>query len=193
MRRLAIFLSGSGSNAENIIRYFKDNVNVEVVLVLSDNAEAFGLQRAKALNVDAMAFSRHDFLQGDAVLKILQNREIDFIILAGFLCYVPQNIISNYGGQIVNIHPSLLPKHGGKGMYGAHVHKAVIESGDTTSGITIHHINENFDEGEIIFQAECPVLTSDTAADVERKVRALEMLHFPAVIETELKKEVRLS
>lgn len=188
MRRLAIFLSGSGTNAENIIKHFAGNDAVEVVLVLSDKAEAYGLQRASNQNVEAIAFSRHDFLKSDKVLKILQDRKVDFIVLAGFLCYVPQNIISNFTDQIVNIHPSLLPKYGGKGMYGAKVHKAVIEAGDKQSGITIHHINEIFDDGEIIFQAKCDVLPTDTAEDVEKKVRALEIMHFPKVIEAELKK-----
>lgn len=189
MRRLAIFLSGSGSNAENIIRHFAGNDDIEVVLVLSDKAEAYGLQRAKRFGIEVKAFSRQDFLKSDTVLKILQDRAVDFIVLAGFLCYVPQNIISNYSDQIVNIHPSLLPKYGGKGMYGAKVHKAVVEAADSESGITIHHINENFDDGEIIFQAKCAVLPTDTAEDVERKVRALEILHFPKVIEAELNKQ----
>lgn len=188
MRRLAIFLSGSGSNAENIIKHFATNDDVEVVLVLSDKTEAFGLQRARKHNIETLAFARQDFLKSDKVLNILQDHKIDFIVLAGFLCYVPQNIISNYAGRIVNIHPSLLPKYGGKGMYGSNVHKAVIASGDKESGITIHHINENFDDGEIIFQAKCEVLPSDSAEEVEKKVRALEIMHFPSVIEGELKK-----
>lgn len=188
MRRLAIFLSGSGSNAENIIEHFEENENVEVVLVLSDKAEAYGLQRARKHNIEALSFSRSDFLKSDEILKLLQKKQVDFIVLAGFLCYVPQNIIKHYQGSIVNIHPSLLPKHGGKGMYGAFVHQAVVKAGDTESGITIHHINEKFDDGEIIFQAKCEVLPNDTAEDVESKVRALEILHFPSVIEKELMK-----
>jgi len=188
MRRLAVFVSGSGSNAENIIKHFAKDDETEVALVLSDKAEAFGLERARRHNIEALYYSRQDFLESDKVLKTLEDRRIDFIVLAGFLCYVPQNIITNYAGRIVNIHPSLLPKYGGKGMYGANVHRAVVANGEKESGITIHHINENFDDGEIIFQAKCKVLPTDTAEDVEKKVRALEILHFPSVIERELKK-----
>lgn len=183
MRRLAVFISGSGTNAENIIKHFDSNEHINVVSVLSDRAQAYGLQRARSHNVEAIAFSRHDFLHTNKVLEFLQNRNIDFIVLAGFLCYVPQNILSNYTERIVNIHPSLLPRHGGKGMYGERVHQAVIEGGDKESGITIHFVNENFDEGKVIFQAKCDVLPSDSAADVEKKVRALEIKHFPQVIE----------
>lgn len=190
MRRLALFLSGSGTNAENIITYFKSSNDIEVVLVLSDRVQAFGLERSRRHGVETIAFSRHDFLKTDIILRALQEYSVDFIVLAGFLCYVPENIVSYYAGRIVNIHPSLLPKHGGKGMYGASVHKAVIASGDTVSGITIHHINDKFDEGEIIFQSQCVVLPTDTAEDVEKKVRALEILHFPSVIEKELMKSI---
>jgi phosphoribosylglycinamide formyltransferase-1 len=183
MNKIAIFVSGSGSNAENIINHFKDSKETEVVIVLSDKSEAFGLQRAKNHNIPTAAFKKNVFLNTDTVLDLLKEKEVNFIVLAGFLCYVPQNIISTYNGRILNIHPALLPKHGGKGMYGARVHKAVIEAGDTESGISIHHVNEIFDDGEIYFQAKCDVLPNDKAEDVERKVRALEIAHFPKVIE----------
>lgn len=189
MWKLAVFVSGSGSNAENIINHFKENEDVEVSVVLSDNAQSFGLQRAKKHSIEAISFSRHDFLHTDKVINILNERAINYIILAGFLCFVPENIINNYRGKIVNIHPSLLPKHGGKGMYGHFVHEAVIKDGDKESGITVHHVNEHFDDGEIIFQAKCKVLPTDEAEDVERKVRALEIEHFPSVIERELNKK----
>lgn len=188
MRRLAVFLSGSGSNAENIIKHFEGNDDIKVVLVLSDKSEAYGLQRAKSFCIPTVAFQRQEFLKSDKILNILRNEEVDFIVLAGFLCYVPQNIISYYAGKIVNIHPSLLPKYGGKGMYGAKVHQAVVDGGESESGITIHHINEKFDDGEVIFQAKCEVLSNDTPEKVEAKVRALEILHFPAVIEAEINK-----
>ncbi len=188
MRKIAIFISGSGTNAENIIRYFEKNEGIEVTIVLSDNAQAFGLQRSKCLGVEARSFSRKDFLHTDDVLVMLQNLEIDFVILAGFLCFVPNNIVENYKGRILNIHPSLLPRHGGKGMYGHYVHESVIRSGDKESGITIHQVNENFDDGKIVFQAKCEVLSTDTALDVEKKVRALEIEHFPRVIEEEINK-----
>ncbi len=183
IKRLAIFASGAGSNAENIMTHFAENPDMKVAIVLSDNEKACVLERARAHEVPTETFSRADFLSTDNVLHLLQKHKIDFIVLAGFLCYVPPNIIDNYTKRIVNIHPSLLPKHGGKGMYGGRVHQAVIEAEDTESGITIHHVNERFDEGEIIFQAQCPVLPADTAEEVEKKVRALEMKHFPTVIE----------
>ncbi len=182
MIRIALFVSGSGSNAENIIKHFKDSKDVCVSVVVSDNKDAYGLERAKKYNILNVAFSRTDFLKTNKVLDLLVQENIDFIVLAGFLCFVPENITKRYEGKIVNIHPSLLPKHGGKGMYGHYVHEAVVESNDTESGITIHYVNEKFDEGKIIFQAKCEVLPTDTAADVERKVRALEIEHFPSVI-----------
>lgn len=183
MSKIAIFISGSGSNAENIIKHFSNNEEHEVVAVISDRAEATGLQRAERLNIPNYSFKRSEFLNGTAIIDLLEDKGVNFIALAGFLCYVPANIITKYKKSILNIHPSLLPKHGGKGMYGERVHKAVIEDKDTESGITIHHINEVFDDGEIYFQAKCEIEATDTAQDVERKVRALEIKHFPSVIE----------
>ena len=188
MKRIALLISGSGSNAENIIKYFKDSADVQVALVLSDNKNAYGLERARGHNVSNQAFTRADFLKTEKVLDLLKVERIDFIVLAGFLCFVPSNITEYYKDNIINIHPSLLPKYAGKGMYGHFVHEAVVAAQDTESGISIHYVNERFDEGEIIFQAKCEVLPTDTAADVERKVRALEIEHFPRVIEEVLNK-----
>lgn len=187
MNKIAIFISGSGSNAENIIKHFAHHAETEIAIVLSDNDKAYGLKRAQRLNIPAEAFSRADFRKGDKILRLLQDKGVNFIALAGFLSFVPEAVTSHYKGRIVNIHPSLLPRFGGKGMYGARVHQAVVAAGAKESGISIHYVNEHFDEGEIIFQASCPVLATDSAEDVEAKVRALEIAHYPKVIEAILK------
>lgn len=184
MIKIAIFASGSGSNAENIANYFANNLNVEISLIVSNKQDAFVHERAKKLNIESITFLKSEFDTTDNVLNYLKKKEIDFIVLAGFLLKVPQNLIEAYPNKIVNIHPALLPKHGGKGMYGDNVHKAVIEAGETQSGITIHYIDENYDEGATIFQATCKVEPTDTYEDVANKVHALEYEHFPKVIET---------
>ena len=183
MKRVAIFASGSGSNAENIANYFKGSDAVEISLILANNPEAFVLERAKKLGIESVVVTGKEFRAADKVLEILKERNIDFIVLAGFLLLVPAKLIEAYPGKIVNIHPALLPKHGGKGMYGDHVHEAVVAAGDTESGITIHLIDERYDCGTTFFQATCPVLPTDTPHDVAEKVHALEYEHFPRVIE----------
>lgn len=183
MIKLAIFASGSGSNAENIVEYFKGDNSVAISLIISNKEDAYVHQRAKKLNIESATFSKNDFYTTDKVLEFLQQNNIDFIILAGFLLKVPTNLLAAYPDKIINIHPALLPKYGGKGMYGDNVHKAVVAAGETESGITIHYVNENYDEGAIIFQAKCPVLANDTYEDVANKVHALEYKHFPEVIE----------
>lgn len=188
MTRIAIFASGSGSNAENIFNYFKENENVEISLILTNNANAFVIERAKNLDVKSYVFSKTDFLNSDSILTVLAENKIDLVVLAGFLLKIPENLIKSYPNKIVNIHPALLPKYGGKGMYGDNVHKAVVEAKEVESGITIHFVNENYDEGKIIFQAKCPVLDSDTYEDVAAKVHKLEYEHFPKVIDFLLKK-----
>jgi phosphoribosylglycinamide formyltransferase-1 len=187
MIKLAIFASGSGSNAENIVEYFKGDNSVAISLIISNKEDAYVHQRAKKLNIESATFSKNDFYTTDKVLEFLQQNNIDFIILAGFLLKVPTNLLAAYPDKIINIHPALLPKYGGKGMYGDNVHKAVVAAGETESGITIHYVNENYDEGAIIFQAKCPVLANDTYEDVANKVHALEYKHFPEVIEKLLK------
>ena len=182
MKRVAIFASGSGSNAENIANYFKGSDAVEISLILANNPEAYVLERAKKLGVESVVVTGKEFRAADKVLEILKERNIDFIVLAGFLLLVPAKLIEAYPGKIVNIHPALLPKHGGKGMYGDHVHEAVVAAGDTESGITIHLIDERYDCGTTFFQATCPVLPTDTPHDVAEKVHALEYEHFPRVI-----------
>ena len=182
-KSIAIFASGSGTNAENIVRYFKHSELASVNLILSNNADAFVLQRANLLNVKTHVFNREEFSQTGQVLKILKDNEISFIVLAGFLWLIPAELIKTYPDKIVNIHPALLPKYGGKGMYGSNVHKAVIACGDTESGITIHYVNEKYDDGNIIFQARCPVSPDDTPETLAEKVHRLEYEHYPRVIE----------
>lgn len=192
MVNIAIFASGSGSNAENISNYFKDKDGVSIRLIISNKADAFVHKRAEVLGIKSLTFSKDSFENSDLVLDCLKENKINFIVLAGFLLKVPQNLIDAYPQRIINIHPALLPKFGGKGMYGDNVHKAVVAAREPESGITIHYINENYDEGAIIFQARCDVLPDDTYQDVAEKVHQLEYLHFPPVINSviaELSKE----
>ena len=181
--KLALFASGSGSNAENIVTYFAGNNNFAFSLIISNKAGAFVHERAKKLNIPSLTFSREEFSDGKTILELLRKEEIDYIILAGFLLKIPQTIIDAFPDRIINIHPALLPKFGGKGMYGDHVHRAVVEAGETESGITIHYVNEHYDEGNIIFQAKCIVEHTDSYEDIANKVHALEYEHFPKVIE----------
>ena len=183
-KNIAIFASGSGSNAENIIRYFQKNDSALVSLVLSNKSDAYVLERAHRLGVPCNVFTKEDWIAGDEILAILQEYRIDFIVLAGFLVRVPDLLLHAYPDKIINIHPALLPKFGGKGMYGDKVHQAVVAAGEKETGITIHYINEHYDEGAIIFQASCPVLPSDTPEEVASKVHALEYAHYPHVIES---------
>jgi phosphoribosylglycinamide formyltransferase-1 len=182
MKNIVILASGAGTNAENIIRYFSNEKKAKVVLVLSNKPQAKVLERAAALGVDVFFFDRRQFYETDEVLFILQRRNTDLIVLAGFLWLVPARIIEAYKGRIVNIHPALLPGFGGIGMYGDRVHKAVLDTRCTESGITIHFVNEHYDSGDIIFQARCPVLPGDDADTLASRVHALEYEHYPAVI-----------
>ncbi len=193
MINLAIFASGNGSNAENIIRFFLKSKRIRVVLILSNREDAFVHTRARALGVPSRSFRKAEFDEGRSVLDALQAYSVDFVVLAGFLLKVSQPILEAYPDRILNIHPALLPKHGGKGMYGDQVHRAVVDAGDTESGITIHYVNEHYDEGTIIFQARCGVLPTDSVDDVARKVHELEYLHFPKVIEEAVLKAFPLS
>jgi len=181
MKRIVLFASGSGSNAENIIRYFSGSKELEFPFVISNRSDAFVHERVKKFGIPSYVFKKNEFEDG-TVLKFLQENSVDLIVLAGFLLMIPENIIKAYPDRIINIHPALLPKFGGKGMYGSHVHEAVVASGEKESGITIHYVNEKYDEGQIIFQAKCPVLESDSPDDVTAKVHALEYEHFPRVI-----------
>ena len=188
MKRIAIFASGNGSNAQRIIEFFKNHKEISVELVLSNNPKAFVLERAQLLNVESMIFTRNDFYETTKVLTILKEKQIDFIVLAGFLWLLPSYLIEAYQNKIFNIHPALLPKYGGKGMYGMHVHEAVIQAGETESGITIHYVNEKYDDGQIIFQAKCDIEQGDTPDSLAGKIHLLECRYFPEVIEKVLLK-----
>jgi len=181
MKRIVLFASGSGSNVENIIRYFQNSNELEFPFVISNRPDAFVHERAKQLNIPSYVFKKNDFENGE-VLNFLMSKNIDLIVLAGFLLKIPENLLKAYPDRIINIHPALLPKFGGKGMYGSLVHEAVVAAGEKESGITIHYVNENYDEGQIIFQAKCPVSLDDSPDDVAAKVHALEYEHFPRVI-----------
>ncbi len=182
MKNIVIFASGAGTNAENIIRYFSNVKKAKVVLVLSNKPQALVMERAAALGVDTFFFDRRQFYETEEVLYTLQRRDADLIVLAGFLWLVPCLIIKEYKRRIVNIHPALLPRFGGKGMYGDRVHRAVLDAGCTESGITIHYVNEHYDSGDIIFQAKCPVLPGDDSDTLATRVHALEYEHYPVVI-----------
>ena len=183
MKKILIFASGSGTNAQNIIEYFNRLVEIKVSLVFSNKKEAKVLERAKKLGVETVVFSRDDLYNNNRVMNLIEKEQPDLIVLAGFLWLIPTSIIKNYPDKIVNIHPALLPKYGGKGMYGMNVHRAVIENNEVESGITIHYVNEKYDEGDIIFQASCLVESNDTPELLAQRIHTLEHQHFPAVIE----------
>lgn len=180
MIRIIIFASGSGTNAENIIKYFDKSDFVKVIFVLANNKNAGVLERAKKLNIPSKVFSKSE-LNSDGFLQFLK-KEADFIILAGFLLKIPENLIQAFPKKIVNIHPALLPNYGGKGMYGMHIHQAVVANKEPKTGITIHYVNKNYDEGAIIFQKEVILTENDTPEDVAAKIHQLEQDNFPKVI-----------
>jgi phosphoribosylglycinamide formyltransferase-1 len=180
---LAIFASGSGSNAEEIMKHFQHRNDVQVVLLLSNNAQAFALERARKFGVAAKVFNRAQFRESDEVVAWLREANVTHVVLAGFLWLMPAHLIQAFPGKIINIHPALLPKFGGKGMYGMKVHEAVKAADEKETGITIHEVNEHYDEGRIIFQASCPVAPTDTPADIAQKIHQLEYAHFPRVID----------
>jgi len=182
MIKIVIFASGSGTNAENIIRHFKATKIASVEAVFTNKADAQVIQRAEKYQVNSKVFSKND-LETGKVLQEINAIQPDLIVLAGFLLKFPEAIVAAYPDKIINIHPALLPKYGGKGMYGMHVHQAVVENKESKTGITIHYVNENYDEGNIIFQKEVTVLVSDTPEVVAAKIHELEQHHFPAVIE----------
>ena len=184
MKRIVIFASGSGTNAENLINFFKNRNDASVVLVLTNNPQAKVLERAKRLGVSALSFNKIALTETEDVLDILMDSKPDIIILAGFLWKFPEKILNVFPDKVINIHPALLPKYGGKGMYGKFVHEAVVKNKERETGITIHYVNENYDEGKIIFQTKCKVDPEDSADDVASKIHELEMEYFPKVIES---------
>jgi len=183
MSNIAIFASGSGTNAENIIKYFSKRDDIVIQLVLSNKKDAFVLKRAEDHHIPTYTFNRETFYNTQQVLYQLQQHNIDFVVLAGFLWLVPDYITNAYPNHIINIHPALLPKYGGKGMYGYHVHEAVINAGEKFSGITIHYVNSAYDSGDIIFQATCEIAPGETPESLAEKVHELEYRHFPEVID----------
>lgn len=189
VKKIAVFVSGSGTNAQNIMEYFSGNEEIKVDSVWSNKPDAYALVRAASLGVDTFVFNRKQFYETREVVEKLKNRGIDLIVLAGFLWLVPGSLIDNF--QIINIHPALLPRYGGKGMYGMRVHQAVVDNKDSETGISIHFVNQKYDEGELLFQARCPVSSSDSPEDVAKKVHELEYQYFPVVIEQLLQGKIR--
>ena len=186
IKKIIFFASGSGSNVQNIIEHFSAFDQITTDLVLTNNQKAGVLDRAKSLNVPFYLFKKEEYLD-DSLLNKLQTIKPDLIVLAGFLLKIPKSIVAAYPDKIINIHPALLPKHGGKGMYGDRVHQSVLDSGDSQTGITIHYVNENYDEGSIIFQSAVEVSKADTAESIANKVRQLEYKHYPEVLHQLLK------
>ncbi len=186
MKNIAIFASGEGTNAQNIIDYFQTSDKLKVALVVSNKATANVLNRAKKAMIPTLIISRADFYESDRTIQALKATHIDFIVLAGFLWMIPPNLIHAFPNKMINIHPALLPKYGGKGMYGMNVHTAVVNAGETESGISIHYVNENYDEGEIIEQHRCSISKGDTAETLAEKIHELEYEFFPKAIEKAL-------
>lgn len=183
MTHIALFASGSGTNAENIIKYFKKNEKISVSLIICNKPDAFVLQRAKNHNIPSHIIGKHDIEDPSELIRLLDAHKIGFIVLAGFLWRIPLQLIQKFNQNIVNIHPALLPKYGGKGMYGMRVHESVISNKERESGVTIHYVNENYDEGDIIFQSKCSIESNDTAEALAKKVHEIEYMYFPKIIE----------
>ncbi len=180
--RLALFASGSGTNVQRIAEYFRDSARIEVAAVYCNNPEAYVLERADKLGIPSRVFDREELKSGD-VLGMLVADHIDWVILAGFLWLIPDNLLEAYPGRIINIHPALLPAYGGKGMYGHHVHEAVVKNGEKESGITVHFVDEKYDEGEPIFQARVSLEAGESPESLAEKIHKLEHTHYPRVIE----------
>ena len=183
MTNVAIFVPGSGTNCENIIRYFKDSEEIKIRLVLSNKADAYALVRAKNLNVPTAIMKKDDFNDREKLMPLMKEYDIQFIVLAGFLLMVPNFLIEAYNHRMINIHPALLPKYGGKGMWGHHVHEAIKAAGETETGMTVHWVSDVCDGGEVITQFSTPLSPDDTPDDIAHKEHLLEMEHFPKVIE----------
>ena len=182
-KNLAIFASGAGSNAEKIIEYFKHSKSAQIALIVCNKPEAGVLKIAEKNGISILMIEKERFFRGDGYVEELINFNIDFIVLAGFLWKIPETLIKSFRNRIINIHPALLPKYGGKGMYGSKVHEAVIAAGESESGITIHYVDELYDNGDVIFQATCPISTDDTAESLAKKIHVLEHQNFAKVIE----------
>jgi len=184
MKRIVIFASGSGTNAENLIKFFHNRNDVSIVQVLTNNSRAKVIERCKRLKVKCVSFNKMDFNESEYVVNLLKRDNTDLIVLAGFLWKIPESILNAFPNKVINIHPALLPKYGGKGMYGRRVHQAILDNKETETGITIHYVNEYYDEGAIIFQEKCLLNAIDTIETIAAKIHDLEMKHFPEVIES---------
>lgn len=182
-KRVAIFASGSGSNAMNLINHFNGRTDIEIAFVLTNNSEAGIIQKAENAGIEVIVLSNEDVSKSEVLLSICEEANISWVVLAGYLRLVPKAFIDHYEERIINLHPALLPNYGGKGMYGQHVHRAVVENGEKESGITIHFVNSEFDKGRIIAQFKCAVIEDDDANDVDRKIRVLEQSYLPIVVE----------
>lgn len=189
--KIAIFASGNGTNAQRIMEYFKENDAVDVSLVLSNNSNAGVLDRAKRMDVPAFTFDKATWQEGTELAKVLEAHQINFVVLAGFLWLIPHWLIRKYPQKMVNIHPALLPKYGGKGMYGSHIHRAVLNAGEKESGITIHYVDEAYDTGTTIFQTSFEITDNETLESLETKIHALEHEYFPKVIENLLRESAK--
>ncbi len=183
IKNIAIFASGEGTNAQTIIDYFKSSQKIKIALVVSNKSTANVLNRAKNNNITTLIIDKHSFCETNEVIDVLKKSNIDLIVLAGFLWMIPENLVKAFPNKIVNIHPALLPKYGGKGMYGINVHKAVLENKETETGVTIHYVNKNYDEGEFIFQKSVSIIECKSAEEIATKIHYLEMDNFPKVIE----------
>ena len=184
MKKIAIFGSGFGSNAENICLFFANSSDIEVVFIGTNNKTAFIVNRAKKLGIPLVIFSKLELTTFDGLYKKLVEKKVDYIVLAGFLLKLPAKMIKKYSNKIINLHPSLLPKYGGRGMYGDNVHRAVLDANEDVSGITIHLVNEKYDDGKILFQKKCPLDSNETIPSLSKKIRALELMCFPQIIKT---------
>ena len=189
MKRIVLFASGSGSNVENIVRFFKNNPAVSISCVLTNNRNAKVIERCDRLNISVLYFNKNAFYNTDCVLDVLKTFNPDLIVLAGFLWKIPKNLLQNFPNKIINIHPALLPKYGGKGMYGMNVQKKKKENKETETGITVHYVNDNYDEGAIIQQAKVKINKEDSVESIAQKIHALEQGHFPIIIEKLLLKQ----
>ena len=182
MKHIAILASGSGTNAENISRYFAGSTEIRVAVVLSNNQKAGVHERVGKLGIPSFVFTREEFAEGTVILKKLAEYKVDLVVLAGFMNKISEVLLNAYPNKMINIHPSLLPKYGGKSMYGMHVHEAVVAAGEKETGITIHYLNDQYDKGDVIFQTSCPVYPSDTPEEVAARVHDLEYTYYPQVI-----------
>lgn len=183
MTNIAVFVSGNGTNLQRIADFFQNDDNVNIVCVVCNNTAAYAVQRAEKMNIPVIMVDKKT-LNDESFVKLLQDKGVDFIVLAGFLLLIPASLVKAYPNKIVNIHPALLPKYGGKGFYGEHVHEAVVAAHEPVSGITIHYVNEKYDSGDIIFQAQVPLADDETPDSLAAKIHQLEYEHFPVIIKS---------